>query len=137
MTTVVSQVHFKIGSRGRKSLRRGEAPTPPPLGRVPRAARLMALAIRMDKLVAEGGVANQAELAEVGRITRARVSQILNLLHLAPDIQEALLFLPDVSQGRDPITERHLRPIAAEMNWGRQRAMWARLLGTLESTTTD
>lgn len=137
MTTVTTQVHFKVGSRGRKSLRRGEAPTPPPLGRVPRAARLMALAIRMDRLVAEGGVSNQAELAEVGRVTRARVSQILNLLHLAPDIQEALLFLPQVEHGLDPITERDLRPIAAEMNWAKQRSMWAKLLGTLESTTTD
>lgn len=134
MTTVTTQVHFKIGSRGRKSLRRGEAPVPPPLGRVPRVARLMALAIRMDRLVAEGGVANQAELAEVGRVTRARVSQILNLNHLAPDIQEALLHLPEVSQGRDPITERDLRPIAAEMNWAKQRTMWTKLLERVGNT---
>jgi hypothetical protein len=48
------------------------------------------------------------------------------LLHLAPDIQEALLFLPRVAAGKDPITERDLRPIAATADWNRQRAMWMR-----------
>jgi hypothetical protein len=52
------------------------------------------------------------------------MTQILNLLHLAPDIQETLLHLPRVTEGKDPITERDLRPIAAEVDWGRQRGMW-------------
>jgi hypothetical protein len=46
------------------------------------------------------------------------------LLQLAPEIQEAILFLPPTSRGRDPITERHLRPIAAVAEWGEQRGMW-------------
>jgi hypothetical protein len=58
---------------------------------------------------------------------RRRITQIMNLLQLAPDIQEALLFLPRTAKGRDPIRERHLRPIAAELDWRTQRAMWARL----------
>ena len=47
--------------------------------------------------------------------------QIMNLLNLAPDIQEALLFLPQVNEGRDPVSERELREIVAEMDWKRQR----------------
>ena len=61
-------------------------------------------------------------------LTRARVTQIMNLLSLAPDIQEAILFLPPVEKGRDPVTERDLRPIAAKPNWRIQRERWRDLL---------
>lgn len=104
-------------------------------GRVPRVARLMALAIRFDGLVREGAVSTQADLAAVGHVTRARVTQIMNLLHLAPDLQEAILFMPLVTRGRDPVTEHDLRPIAAEVDWGRQRRLWRRAYQTLAAET--
>jgi hypothetical protein len=84
----------------------------------------MALAIRFDGLLRDGVVASQSELATVGHVTRARLTQIMNLLNLAPDIQEAILHLPRVESGRDPVTERDLRPIAAVADWGKQRRMW-------------
>jgi hypothetical protein len=59
-----------------------------PLGRVPRVARLMALALRLDELVRSGQVASYSALAALGHVTRARICQILNLIHLAPDLQE-------------------------------------------------
>ncbi len=65
-----------------------------------------------------------AELARLGHVTRARVTQIMNLLNLAPDIQEAILFLPAVEGGRDPIKEWQVRPVAAEAVWARQRDLW-------------
>tara|TARA_R110002096_G_scaffold421247_1_gene626792 strand:+ start:507 stop:689 length:183 start_codon:yes stop_codon:yes gene_type:complete len=52
------------------------------------------------------------------------MTRIMNLLHLAPSIQGQLLFLPRLITGRDPIHQKLLRPIAAEMDWGRQRGMW-------------
>jgi len=55
------------------------------------------------------------------------VTQVMNLLHLAPDIQVAILNLPRVDRGHDPITERHLRPLAAIMDWRKQRGMWKAL----------
>jgi hypothetical protein len=55
---------------------------------------------------------DQADLARLGNVSRARVTQIMNLLQLAPDIQEAILFLPRTVKGRDPIREKHVRPIA-------------------------
>jgi hypothetical protein len=70
-------------------------------------------------------VADQAELARLGHVTRARVTQIMNLLNLAPGIQEAILFLPRVEHGRDPISERDLRPIAAVADWRKQSSLWA------------
>jgi hypothetical protein len=66
-------------------------------------------------------VTNQAEIAKLGFVSRARVTQIMDLLNLSPELQEALLFLPRVDRGRDPVTERALRAVVAEADWGRQR----------------
>jgi hypothetical protein len=122
---VERQLHFRRARHGRRQIHAGpSAPAPEPAPRVPRVARLMALAIRFEKLVRDGEVADYADLARLGYVTRARVTQIMNLLNLAPDIQEAILFLPPVEEGRDPITERHLRPIAAISDWRVQRGEW-------------
>ena len=124
--TVTSTVRFTKAAKGKRELRQGTAmklATPMP-GRVPRISRLMALAIRFDDLLRRGEVRDYAELARLGHVTRARVTQIMNLLNLAPDIQEALLFLPEVQHGPDPVKEWELRPVAAEAAWGRQRRAW-------------
>ena len=99
-----------------------------PSGRVPRVARLMALALRLDELVRTGQVANYSALASLGHVTRARICQILNLLHLAPDLQEALLFLPPTQRGRDAMILADLMPIAAAFDWRKQRRLWRKLL---------
>lgn len=124
--TVTKQIHFSMRNRGRREIREGPMPVPDVTdeGRVPRVIRLMALAIKIDDLIASGAIADQAEAARLGHVTRARMTQIMNLLLLAPDIQEAILNLPRVKRGRDPIVETHMRPIAAEVDWERQRAMW-------------
>jgi len=105
-----------------------EDATPKPPGRLPRITKLMALAIRFEHLIETGAVTGQSDLAELGHVTRPRITQIMNLLHLAPDIQEAILTLPRVTEGRDPIPERHLRPIVAEPSWAKQRVMWQSIL---------
>ncbi len=96
----------------------------PELGNVPRVSRLMALAIRFDGLVRPGGIRDYADLARLGYVSRARITQIMNLLNLAPDIQENILFLPKTTKGRDPIREKDLRPVAAIPYWHRQRKLW-------------
>jgi hypothetical protein len=73
-------------------------------------------------------VASYSALATLGHVTRARISQILNLIHLAPDIQEALLYLPPTVRGRDPIILADLMPIAAAIDWRKQRRLWRRLV---------
>ena len=119
-------VQFDRGRRGRKRATTGKPPVPSATtpGRLPRVTRLMALAIRFERLVQEGEVASYAELARLGRVTRARMTQIMAFLHLAPDIQDALLNLPPVERGRDPITERDIRRILGEVDWDRQRRLW-------------
>lgn len=98
-----------------------------PAGRTPRLSRLMALAIRVENLVLQGALPDYAAAAALGHITRARMTQITNLLYLAPDIQEAILLLPPVEGGRDPITERDVRPIVAVSDWRKQRRLWSEL----------
>jgi integrase len=105
----------------------GAAPAPTPPGCVPRVARLLALAHRLEGLVRTGSVRDYAALARLGYVTRARVSQIVSLLNLAPDLQEAVLFLPPTVRGRDPLILRDLLALAAAYDWRKQRKMWRRL----------
>ena len=112
--TIEREVHFQARARGRKELRAGPAPPgpPPDPGRVPRVSRLMALALRFEGLLKAGMVKDYAELGRLGKVSRARISQIMGLLYLAPDIQEAVLHLPRVLCGREPIQLAALLTIA-------------------------
>ena len=84
--------------------------------------------MHVEHLVQTAVVPDYATVAWLGHISRARLTQILNLSLLAPEIQEAILFLPPIQRGPDPIKERDLRPIAAEIDWQKQRRMWRQLL---------
>jgi len=86
--------------------------------------RLLASAHRIDSMIRNGELDDLAEAARRQNLTRARVTQITNLLLLAPRIHEAILGLPLAANGADPITERKLRPIVAEPDWKRQAKMW-------------
>ena len=130
--TIEASVDFRSPTRRKPaeshaSGAEGAEDQPAPRGRVPRISRIMALAIRLDGLIRDGVVTDYADVARLGHVSRARVTQIMNLLHLAPDIQEALLLLPEVSDGRDPIRERMVRPIAAVMDWRKQRKIWQKM----------
>jgi len=95
-------------------------------GGVPRIARLMALAIRFDGLLRDKTIADYAGLARRGRVTRARMTQIMKLLDLAPDIQEQILFLP-FPKG---LNERNLRPIVSRIDWLEQRRLFNKICGS-------
>ena len=126
--TIEGTVHIgRRGRGGRPELREGPAPTAPPPERVPRVARLMALAIKLDGLVRTGVVKGYAELARLGRVTPARITQVMNLTLLAPDVQEALLFLPPVAAGREPLALADLQRVAAVRDWRGQRRAWREL----------
>lgn len=94
---------------------------------VPRISRLMALAIRLDLLIRDGVVTDQAELARLGKVTRARLTQIMNLLCLAPIIQDQILNLTASSNKQNNISERHLRPISLIPDWKQQLEAWAKI----------
>jgi hypothetical protein len=96
-------------------------------GRVPRMARLLALAWHIDGLVRSGTLASYAVAARLGHVSRARLSQIMNLLNLAPDLQEHVLFLQHPRRGRAPLALRQVLGVAAVLDWPEQRRRWRQL----------
>ena len=130
--TVQCAVHFEREARGHKRIEPGaEQPSALPPGRVPRLARFLALALRLEVQLRQCVLKDCAEVARLGHVTRARVSQILSLVHLAPDIQEAILFLPRTQRGQYPVILSDVIPIAMELDWKRQRRAWRRLLASV------
>jgi hypothetical protein len=125
MTTVKFKVRFDRGGKGGRTTaevdRTGGRTVP--TARVPRVARLMALAIKFDGLLRDGTVKNLADLAALGGVTRARTTQVMNLLHLAPDLQEGLLQMTLEDGGRARLTLANLQPVCRELDWRRQRQL--------------
>ena len=97
------------------------------LCRIPRIARLMALAWHVEELVRSGTVGSYAAAARLGRVSRARLSQVLGLLNLAPDLQEQLLFLEHPARGRPAPVLRQVLIVAAALDWVEQRRRWRKL----------
>ncbi len=95
--------------------------------RLPRVTRLLALALKCEGLVRSGTIPDYAELARRGWVTRARVTQIMNLLHLAAPIQEEILNWSEVENERDPVSERALRRLTRIPMWSKQLELWRRL----------
>ena len=118
--SVTGRLTFRARGRAKKE----EVVADASVGRVPRIARLMALAIRMNRMLETGEISSQKELAELAHVTPARLTQILNLNHLAPDIQEQILELANIQAGRDAITERQLRSVTCDVEWKIQRKSW-------------
>jgi predicted XRE-type DNA-binding protein len=124
MLTATHKLEFKSGKRTAKTIiEAGTQPEQPTPSRLPRITKMMALAIRLNHLIKSGQVTDQAELARVGHVSRARLTQIMDLNLLAPDIQEEVLHLPRDLCGSE-LKERDLRKVAAFTEWGRQRQMW-------------
>jgi hypothetical protein len=127
--TIQCPFHIDRRARGHKQLQAGEPPRPACApGRVPRVAKLLALAHRFEVLLRDGVVSSYAELAQLGQVTPARVSQVMALLNLAPDLQEGILFLPRTVQGRDLIQMYDLLPLTTVLDWKTQRRLWEHLV---------
>ena len=125
--TIECTVQF--GRPGRGGAWRSADQPMPFAGRIPRLARLMALALRFEKLLATGAVKDFRTLARLGHVSPARISQIVGLLHLAPDIQEALLFHRRPERGRDSLDLGKVLPLTKVWDWHKQRRMWRGLTG--------
>jgi hypothetical protein len=96
-----------------------EVPAAPP-ARLPRITRLMALAIKLQDMVDRREVCDYADLARLGYVSRARITQIMNLLNLAPDIQQGILGW-NSDEGGTPTSEHAARRVAAHIFWADQR----------------
>jgi hypothetical protein len=94
---------------------------------IPRIAQLMALARHIDDLVRSGTLGSYAAAARLGHVSRARMSQIVALVQLAPDLQEQVLFLQRPSRGHTVPLLRQVLHVAAALDWDEQRRRWRRL----------
>ncbi len=121
---------FSIKQRGRGAKKRivegasQSDESKPALERIPRISRYMALAIHFEDLIRQGVVTDYADLARLGHVTRARVTQIMNLRLLAPEIQEELLLGEKNCDDRTPIQLKSLQFIATVFSWRTQRQLW-------------
>ena len=124
--TIECDVHFHRPKKSRKELHAGPEPAPAgPTGRVPRVARFMALALRLERLVRTGVVRNYAELARLGHVdARPRQPGDEPVCSWPRTSRSRLLFLPRTECGRDPVILHDLLPIAATADWRRQRRLW-------------
>lgn len=129
------EVRFKLRPAARE-IQRAEQATEPTVtavrktGRYPRAAQVLALALQFQEMIDRGEVRDYADLARLGCVSRERISQIMMLVWLAPDIQQAVLRLPPSE--RAPFSEAALRRIAKIVRWDEQRLEWQRLTGSPE-----
>ena len=96
------------------------APTPPPVRRPAHVARQLALAHHLQRAIDQGAVADRAAVARQLGVTRARVTQLFDLLLLAPDLQFEVLRMEAVD-GIEPTSERPLRALAHDRLWANQR----------------
>lgn len=116
------QVHFRTGQCGRKNLRKGACPKKRASvhRNLPRLTRLLALAHRWEHMIEHGVVADYAEIAATMGLSRARISQIMDLLYLAPEIQESILMMLD--EGIQGLPERAVRRITKLPLWPDQHS---------------
>jgi hypothetical protein len=123
--TRIFTTHFFRARKGADVVFSQQPPPPPKTVRRPaRVARMLALAHRLQQAIDSGEIEDRATLARRFGITRARVTQLLNLTLLAPDIQEQVLALEAVD-GLEPTSERALREVSWAMEWEEQRRRWA------------
>jgi hypothetical protein len=121
----MSTVDIEVPLRRKGRRQTNDASAPPPV-RIPRIARLMALAIKFQDMVDRGEVRDYADLARLGYVSRARMTQIMNMLLLAPDLQEALL-----DSNANLVPEHRIRAVVQEVAWSAQRVTFEGLIRAL------
>ena len=128
MRTSAVEIQFRLHSTGRPT--KGTEPSDAPessRGRVPRVTQVMALAIHFQDMIQRGEAHDYADLARLGCLTRERMSQIMELVWLAPDIQQEILEFPPNRTGRFPVSEVAARCVAEKLDWAEQRELWRNL----------
>lgn len=123
--TLTFKVHFPSGrTRHRPMVKGPAAPDPAPRGQVPRITRMLALAHAFEAMIRRGEVTDYADIARLTGFTRARITTMMDLTLLAPDIQEQILMWPRVKGERDAPSEKKVAKIARVPGWEEQRGLW-------------
>ena len=126
------EIQFRLHATGRPPGGPGPSDAPPPgNGRLPRVTQVVALAIQFQDMIQRGEARDYADLARLGCLTRERMSQIMELVWLAPDIQQEILEFPPNGSTRFPVSEVAVRRIASPLSWNEQRRAWQTLKNSL------
>jgi site-specific DNA recombinase len=133
-STITGELHRDRVGKGIAFQQKARAPKRPPVERPAKIARLLALAHHLDRAIASGKCPDLATMAARLKMTRPRITQVVSLTFLAPDIQAEVLALRAID-GREPVRERALRPIATIPHWDRQRTQWERLKAAREAAS--
>ena len=119
------EIQFRLHATGRPPGERGPSDAPHSgNGVLPRITQVMALAIQFQDMIQRGEARDYADLARLGCLTRERMSQIMELVWLGPDIQQEILEFPPSGAARFPISEVAVRKIASRLSWNEQRDAW-------------
>jgi hypothetical protein len=121
------EIRFSLRTKLRPASEATEQVPSRRVGCLPRITQVLALAIHLEDMIRHGEAKDYADLARLTCLCRERVSQIVRLNYLAPDIQVEILHLPPTTSGRFPISETALRKIANLLSWIDQRAEWKAL----------
>ena len=127
MASSSAEIQFRLHASKRAER---DEPTEAPSscrGRLPRVTQVLALAIQFQEMIQRGEARDYADLARLGCLTRERMSQIMELIWLAPDIQQEILEFPPNRRSRFPISEVAARRVAAKLDWAQQRVQWLKL----------
>lgn len=101
---------------------------PKPTGpKTPRVTELLRKAIEWQRQLDAGEVQNKTEIARQEGISRARVTQIMSLLRLAPEFRKQILTMSDIIW-KSAVTERRLRPIVSGTEQARHEGPIASLM---------
>ena len=120
------EIEFRLHRAQRRTISDERSPTSS-RGVLPRVTQVLALAIQFQDMLNRGEASNYADLARLGCLTRERMSQIMELVWLAPDIQKEILEFPPNATGRFPVSEVAVRRIGGFLCWERQRVEWKEL----------
>jgi hypothetical protein len=121
----VAEIQFACMPQGGRPKKTGPSDAPPSgNGRLPRVTQVMALAIQLQDMIQRGEARDYADLARLGCLTRERISQIMELVWLAPDIQQEIMEFRPSGAARFPISEVALRKVASLLVWEEQRQRW-------------
>ncbi|ACY13545.1 hypothetical protein [Haliangium ochraceum] len=114
------------GGNGRPHRFSGEPGKQPPrpTRRPARVAQMLAFAHRVDGEVERGEFESRSAAARYYGMTTGRITQLMSLLWLAPDVQEDVLFLEAID-GREPLSGQALEKLARIADWGEQRRGWS------------
>src|SRR5271157_5515042 len=121
------EIQFSLRARPHLAGDKTDPIRTPQTGRLPRVTQVLALAIHLEEMIRRGEAKDYADVARLSCLCRERVSQIVRLNYLAPDIQIELLYLPPTPTGRYPISETAIRKIANLLSWADQRRDWVGL----------